>query len=146
MAADRYHHQEHVLTPALKAGRAVVCDRYVTTALVLDQMDGADPDFIWSIYRYMRWPDVAVILSGDPAVCRARASGRGVYSRFHEGGADAGRFESALYARSADLLTEYGYPIATLAIGDRTAEQVAGAVLGLIQHRLASRDDSEGEP
>lgn len=146
MAADRYYHQEHVLTPALEAGRVVVCDRYVTSALVLDQMDGADPDFIWSIYRYMRWPDVAVILTGDPAVCRARALDRGVYSRFHEGGADAGRFESALYARSADLLTAFGYPIATLAIGDRTAEQVAGAVLGLIQHRLASRDDGEGEP
>jgi dTMP kinase len=138
MAADRYHHQERVLSPALEAGRVVVCDRYVTTAMVLDQVDGANPEFIWSIYRYLRWPDVAIILTGDPAVCRARAADRGIYSRFHEGGTDAGQFEAALYARSADLLAGYGYPIAILAIGDRTAEQVAGAVLGLIQDRMTT--------
>ncbi len=124
----------------------MVCDRYVTTAMVLDQMDGAAPEFIWSIYRYLRWPDVAVILTGDPAVCRARTAGRGVYSRFHEGGTDAGKSEAALYARSAYLLAEYGYPIAILAIDDRTAEQVAGAVLGLIQDRMTTRNSDEGEP
>jgi Thymidylate kinase len=41
MAADRYHHDEHVISPALAASRVVVCDRYVPTALVLDQLDGA---------------------------------------------------------------------------------------------------------
>ena len=146
MAADRYHHQEHVIVPALEAGRVVVCDRYVTTAMVLDQLDGADPEFIWGIYRYLRWPDVAVILTGDPAVCRARAAGRGVYSRFHEGGADAGKSEAALYDRSAGLLAGYGYPIAILAIGDRTAEQVAGDMIGLIQDRMITRNTGEGEP
>ncbi len=74
MAADRYHHQDHVIGPALRAGQVVVCDRYVTTAMVLDQLDGADPEFIWGIYRYLRWPDVAVILTGDPAIFRARVA------------------------------------------------------------------------
>jgi dTMP kinase len=146
MAADRYHHQEHVIVPALEAGQIVVCDRYVTTAMVLDQMDDTDPEFIWSIYRYLRWPDVAIILTGDPAVCRARAADRGVYSRFHEGGADAGKSEAALYDRSAGLLAGYGYPIAILAIGDRTAEQVAGDMIGLIQDRMITRNTGEGEP
>jgi dTMP kinase len=130
MAADRYHHQDHVIAPALEAGLVVVCDRHVATALVLDQLDGAEPEFIWGIYRYLRWPDLAVILTGDPAVCRARAAGRGLYSRFHEGGAAAAATEAALYGRSADLLTSYGYPVEVLGIGDRTAEQVAGTVVG----------------
>ena len=146
MAADRYHHQDHVIAPALEAGQLVVCDRYVTTALVLDQLDGADPEFIWGIYRYLRWPDLAVILTGDPAVCRARAAGRGLYSRFHEGGAAAAKTEAALYARSADLLAGYGYPITVLSIGDRTADQVASAVVGLIQDRMTTtRTSDEGE-
>jgi dTMP kinase len=145
MAADRYHHQEHVIVPALEAGQVVVCDRYLTTAMVLDHMDGADPEFIWSIYRYLRWPDVAIILTGDPAVCRVRAAGRGVYSRFHEGGTDAGKSEAALYARSAGMLAGHGYPIVILAIGDHTAEQVAGAVLDLIQDRMTTRNSDEGE-
>lgn len=147
MAADRYHHQDHVIVPALEAGQVVVCDRYVTTAMVLDQLDSADPEFIWSIYRYLRWADLAVILSGDPAVCRARAVGRGLYSRFHEGGTDAATTEAALYASSADLLIGYGYPIEVLRIGDRTAEQVADAVLRLIENRMTTAHASdEGEP
>jgi dTMP kinase len=133
MAADRYHHQDHVIAPALGAGQVVVCDRYVTTALVLDQLDGADPEFIWGIYRYLRWPDVAVILTGDPAVCRARAVQRGIYSRFQEGGTEAGEAEAALYARCAGLVAGYGYPVAVLAIGDRSAAQVADVVAALIE-------------
>lgn len=146
MAADRYYHQERVIAPALEADQVVVCDRYVITALVLDQLDGADPEFIWGIYRYLRWPDLAIILTGDPTVCRARAAGRGLYSRFHEGGAEAARTEAALYARSAGLLAGYGYPVEVLGIGDRAAEQVAGAVVGLICDRMITPAPSdEGE-
>ena len=82
----------------------MVCDRYVMTALVLDRLDGADPEFIWGIYRYMRWPDLAVILAGDPALCRARAAARGVYSRFHQDGTSTGEAEAALYASTAGQL------------------------------------------
>ncbi len=138
MAADRYHHQDQVITPALKAGRVVVCDRYVMTALVLDQLDGADPEFIWGIYRYMRWPDLAVILAGDPALCRARAAARGVYSRFHQGGTSAGQAEAALYVSTAGQLAGYGYPIQIVPVGDRTAAQVADAVAGLVRDRMTT--------
>lgn len=139
MAADRYYHQEYVIIPALEAGQVVVCDRYVTSAMVLDQLDGADPDFIWGIYQYLRWPDLAVILTGDPAVCRARTAVRGVYSRFHEGGTGAATAEAALYASCAGLLAGRGYPVSILAIGDRTAAQVADAVIGLIENRMTTR-------
>jgi dTMP kinase len=94
MAADRYYHQEHVICPTLASGQIIVCDRYVTTAMVLDQMDGAEPEFVWSIYRYLIWPDLAIVLTGDPAVCRARAARRGIYSRFHEGGTRAAETEA----------------------------------------------------
>jgi dTMP kinase len=138
MAADRHHHQDHVISPALHAGQVVICDRYVTTALVLDQLDGADPEFIWGIYRNLRWPDLAVILTGDPALCRARAQARGGYSRFHQGGTRAAKTEAALYARAAGLLAGYGYPIQAVPIGDRTADQVADAVAALIRDRMGA--------
>jgi hypothetical protein len=47
--------------------------------------------------------------------------------------------------RSADLLTVYGYPIEVLSIGDRTADQVADAVVGLIQDRMTTAPRDEGE-
>jgi dTMP kinase len=138
MAADRYHHHEHVIGPALAAGKVVICDRFVPTALVLDQLDGADPGFIWGIYRYLGWPDLAVILAGDPATCRARAVRRGTYSRFHEGGITAAKAEAALYASTAELLAGHGYPIHAVPVGDRSAEQVADTVTTLIQELMTS--------
>ena len=98
MAADRYHHQQVTVEPALAAGSVVVCDRYVPTALALDRLDGADPVFIAQIYRHLLRPDLAVLLTGDPAVCRRPAQQRGTYSRFHDGGQDAGVAEAAFYA------------------------------------------------
>lgn len=136
MAADRYHHDEHVIGPALAAGQVVVCDRYVPSALVLDQLDSADPDFVWGIYRYLRWPDLAIVLTGDPAVCRARAQRRGLYSRFHEGGVPAAAHEASLYADVTAMLAGRGYPVHLVAVGDRTAAQVAAAVTALIRDRL----------
>ncbi|MCG5213272.1 dTMP kinase [Streptosporangium sp. KLBMP 9127] len=137
MAADRHHHQDEVILPALEAGRVVVCDRYVPTALVLDQMDGADPAFITTLYRHMFAPDLAVLLTGDPATCRERAARRGTYSRFHEGGVAAASTEAGLYEQAAGLLTSLGYPVISLDIGDRTAEQVTVTVLALVGELLA---------
>jgi hypothetical protein len=86
----------------------------------------------------MRWPDLAVILAADPVLCRARAHARGVYSRFHQGGTRAAETEAALYTTTADLLAGYGYPVQTVPVGDRTADQVAGAVATLIRDRMSA--------
>jgi hypothetical protein len=98
----------------------------------------SDETFRQSVYQYLRRPDLAVILTGDPAVCRARAAVRGVYSRFHEGGSEAGAAETALYAGCAGLLAGRGYPVSIMAIGDRTAAQVAVAVIDLIEKSLTA--------
>jgi dTMP kinase len=133
MAADRHYHYEHVIRPAVDAGSVVVCDRYVATALVLDQIDGADPVFIWSLYRSLGWPDLAVMLAGDPPVSHARARRRGVYSRFHEGGLAAAEAEASLYQRAAAMLAGLGYPVEVITVGDQSAEAVAGQVTALVR-------------
>jgi dTMP kinase len=133
MAADRYHHQDQVITPAIERGQMVVCDRYVTTALVLDVLDGADPEFVWTIYRYMRWPALAIILAGDPAECQARVTTRGSYSRFHHGGITARRQEAARYEQVARMLTDRGYPVEVIDTSDRSVQQVADIVLARIR-------------
>lgn len=145
MAADRHHYDEHVIAPALAGGKVVVCDRYVPTALVLDQIDGADPDFVWMIYRRLRWPDLAVILRGDPATCRSRAQRRGLYSRFHEDRTVTAQAEACLYDRAAALLASHGYPVHVLPAGDHGAREVAAQVTALITRTLSRpREPREG--
>ncbi|MFJ5545890.1 dTMP kinase, partial [Micromonospora chalcea] len=58
VAADRYHHLETEVRPALKAGKVVVCDRYLPTSLVLQRLDGVEPDFIWRLNRHADRPDL----------------------------------------------------------------------------------------
>jgi dTMP kinase len=136
MASDRHHHQEHVIVPALRDGLVVVCDRYVLTALVLDQIDGAELGFIETIYQHMITPDVAVLLSCDPVAGRGRAAARGLYSRFQEGGVDAGRVEAALYEQIGERLAARGYPITTMDTTIRSAFQITSDVLDLLRLHL----------
>lgn len=42
-AADRYHHLATEVLPHLEAGAVVITDRYVPSALVMQQLDGVDP-------------------------------------------------------------------------------------------------------
>ena len=142
MAADRYHHYEQVIRPAVDAGRVVVCDRYVASALVLDQIDGADPDFVWSLYRSLGWPDLAVVLAGDPAVSHARARQRGGYSRFHEGDIAAAEAEASLFKSAAAMLARLGYPVEVIPVRDDSANEVAAQVTAVIRSRMNDRKRS----
>ena len=139
MAADRHHHFEQVIRPAIDAGRVVVCDRYVVSALVLDQIDGADPDFVWSLYRSLGWPDLAVLLAGDPAVSHARALQRGGYSRFHEGDLATAETEAFLFESAAAMLSRLGYPVVVMPVGDQDASDVAAQVSAVIRRRMNDR-------
>ncbi|MGH4006791.1 MAG: dTMP kinase, partial [Pseudonocardiaceae bacterium] len=44
VAGDRHHHLVAEILPALRAGKVVVCDRYLPSSLVLQRIDGIEPD------------------------------------------------------------------------------------------------------
>lgn len=138
VAADRYHHQDRIIRPALDRGQLVICDRYVPSSFVLDQIDGVDTGFLWTLYQYMRWPDLSIFLAADPALCRARTETRGTYSRFHDGGLAAGQAEARLFDETAAQLAKRGYPIYTYNVGHQDAEQVAAALVLRIESLMQS--------
>jgi thymidylate kinase len=76
VTADRYYHLEHEIRPALRAGRTVLCDRYVPTSLVLQRIDGVEPAFLRQLNQHADVPDLTIILTGEPAKSRARARQR----------------------------------------------------------------------
>jgi dTMP kinase len=80
-AADRYHHLTSEIVPHLDAGEVVVTDRYIPSALVMQQLDGVDPDYLWRINAKARKPDLAVILDADPPTVAERLRGKGPHNR-----------------------------------------------------------------
>ncbi|KAA2261102.1 dTMP kinase [Solihabitans fulvus] len=132
VAADRYHHEQTTVRPALEAGKVVVCDRYAPTSLVLDPQDGVDIAFVRSLYRCIRLPDIAFILIGDPALCAERTARRGTYSRFQPTSpADSTREVEGFKAVTAELVAD-GYPIHLHNVHDATADHVADVLLKVI--------------
>ncbi|WFE96563.1 dTMP kinase [Micromonospora sp. WMMD987] len=136
VAADRYHHLETEIRPALAAGKVVICDRYLATSLVLQRLDGVDGAFIWALNQHIDRPHLTVILSGDPVRSRARAAARGIHSRFHRGGPEAGRQERERYEQVAGELAGAGFPVHRHEIGEQTPGEVAAALLPRVRSLL----------
>lgn len=80
-AADRYHHLASEIVPHLNAGEVVITDRYIPSALVMQQLDGVDPDYLWRINARARKPDLAVILDADPPMVVDRLRDKGPHNR-----------------------------------------------------------------
>jgi dTMP kinase len=144
VAADRYHHLDTMIRPALASGTIVVCDRYLPSSLVLQTADGVPEDFVWSLHRHAVMPDLMVLLIGDPKTSRLRAAKRGTYSRFHDEGELSGTSEQDRYIEVADARRRRGIAVATIEIGSRRADVVASEATKLILARGALDQGAPG--
>ena len=128
--------------PALAAGQIVICDRYLPASLVLQRIDGISWDVILQLNQGADRPALAVILNGSPAVIAARLAARGAHSRF-ERQPGSTQTESDLYADTAARLAQAGWPVCTIDITTRSADQAAMIVTDRI---LALHGRREPEP
>jgi dTMP kinase len=76
VAADRYHHVESQIVPALSSFDVVISARYVESSLVLQTLDGVDHDFVWSINRHVLRPDLSILLEAPAEVLDGRLRAR----------------------------------------------------------------------
>ena len=74
-AADRSHHLENYIKPALKEGKVVITDRYLFSSLAYGSLN-LDYDWLKKINSKFLLPDVTIILDVDPqeALRRIRKS------------------------------------------------------------------------
>ena len=76
-AADRIQHVNHVILPALKAGKIVICDRYFFSCLAnLHARGYKDDSWIYDISRSIIKPNLAFFLDVTPAVAMMRVRER----------------------------------------------------------------------
>jgi dTMP kinase len=93
-AADFRHRVEHVILPALWAGKLVIADRFLFTALARDVARGLDLDWVLKLYQPLLWPDMVFYFAVSPMTSGKRVSATRM-PNFYEAG--SGRELSALH-------------------------------------------------
>jgi dTMP kinase len=108
-AVDVRHRLETSILPALWAGKTVLADRYLFTALARDAARGLELDWLLHAYSPLLWPDLVVYFSMTPEDSQRRiASTRSPH--FYEAGQDVTGLDDPLasYGRFIDrVVTEY---------------------------------------
>jgi dTMP kinase len=93
MVAARVQHVKTLIRPALRAGKTVLCDRFVGSTLAYQGAGhGLPKDLILDLHRRLvgdLWPDLTILLDVDPRIGLARSAGRLRRDRL-----DEGRFET----------------------------------------------------
>jgi dTMP kinase len=108
-AVDFRHRLETSVLPALWAGKTVLADRYLFTALARDAARGLDLDWLLHAYSPLLWPDLVIYFSMTPEHSQRRiASTRSPH--FYEAGQDITGIDDPLasYGQFIErVVTEY---------------------------------------
>ena len=108
-AVDFRHRIETSILPALWAGKTVLADRYLFTALARDAARGLELDWLLHAYSPLLWPDLVIYFSMTPEDSQRRiASTRSPH--FYEAGQDVTGIDDPLasYGQFIDrVVTEY---------------------------------------
>ena len=86
-AADFRHRVEHVILPALWAGKLVIADRFLFTGLARDVARGLDLDWVLKLYQPLVWPDLVFYFSVSPVTSGKRVTAMRT-PNFYEAGQD----------------------------------------------------------
>ncbi|MEV0528574.1 dTMP kinase [Streptomyces sp. NPDC050439] len=127
VTADRYAHVEQEITPSLNAGDTVLCDRYLASTLVLQQLDGVPLYFLLDLNADILMPDLAVILTASPDLIAERIARRGVRHHFHLDPTMPSR-EVDLYTQTAQALTDENVKVLTIDSTHATPPQIATTI------------------
>ena len=108
-AIDFRHRLETAILPALWAGKTVIADRYLFTALARDAARGLELDWLLHMYAPLVWPDLVVYFALDPLDSSRRVAATRA-PRFYESGQDVTGLADPLtsYRQFIDrVITEY---------------------------------------
>jgi dTMP kinase len=141
-AAARNDHVEQVIRQALKAGRMVLCDRYIDSSRVYQGVTGElDPDLMQAIERTAingLLPDMTIILDLPAEVGLQRANtrrGAGAADRFEKETIDLHRKRRDAYLAIA--IAEPGR--CKVITADRSPDEIASEIAALADQLKLSR-------
>jgi dTMP kinase len=91
-ATDFTHRYENIIVPSLKAGKVVLADRYIYTAMARDAARGANPAAVRELYSFAVKPDLALYFRVplDVAINRVLTGAERGELKYYEAGMDLG--------------------------------------------------------
>jgi dTMP kinase len=91
-ATDFTHRYENVIIPSLRAGKVVLADRYIYTAMARDVARGANPQAVRELYSFAVKPDLALYFRVplDVAINRVLTGAERGELKYYEAGMDLG--------------------------------------------------------
>lgn len=104
-AADRYDHVQREIVPLLELGIHVVCDRYMMSSLVYQQVTGVPRKFLLDLHQHALMPDWTFFLRVTPEEAALRRERRGIPADLYEE-ADFQQKVSDLYERECVLWSQ----------------------------------------
>lgn len=82
--SDRIQHQHEVIVPALKAGKTVICDRYVyTSAANMESRGYCKERWFYEASKNIVRPDLCILAYAEPSLAIARIKARPEEARRH---------------------------------------------------------------
>jgi dTMP kinase len=120
-AADRRDHLRREIDPALATGADVVSDRYLLSSLAY-QAQEADRDWVATLARDVRAPDLTLLLDVPVAVAAARRRAAGRTDERY----DADEVQERVAARYRELIASH--PGGMTIDGGGTLDEVAAAI------------------
>jgi len=136
VAADRYHHIDTEIAPALADGQTVISDRYVQSSLVLQRLDDLELDEIWQYNAHVLPPSLSCYLHHTAQELGKRLAQRTQLSRLEQIGSP--QQELDLYQDAHRFLLARHWPQAIVNCQDMSPHRVA-AELALLVARTARR-------
>ncbi|PIQ76655.1 dTMP kinase [Candidatus Peregrinibacteria bacterium CG10_big_fil_rev_8_21_14_0_10_49_24] len=80
--ADRAQHVQEVIEPALRSGKAVICDRYSLSTIIYGAATGVSAQWLKAVNKAFPEPDLTIITLPPADVCMERIRKRAVQDQF----------------------------------------------------------------
>ncbi|MBU0946304.1 MAG: dTMP kinase [Proteobacteria bacterium] len=127
--ADRKEHVEEILSPALEAGKIILCDRYYLSTIAYQGAAGLDPEYILARNDFAPAPDL-VLLFQAPIQTGIKRITQGRGERLND-------FEKEDYLRQvAIMFSQIELPFIRRIDAARSIEAIHCDVLNLVQPLL----------
>ena len=126
---DRREHVQEFIAPALRAGKIVLCDRYVLSTIAYQGAAGLDSAEILMQNSFAPLPDLALVFQAPPATGIARITGKR--------GESLNDFERAdTLAKVAEIFAALDYPYIYRIDATGSIMAIHAAVINAVEHVL----------